>query len=522
MTSALYAVSIVLMLAVPLLLAVLLRRRLKTYWLYFVVGALAFILSQVYHIPLNRWLAGIGVIVPIAPDAPNLLATAAVLGLSAALSEGLMRLLAFWLLRRNGLARHWQDAVMVGLGHGGVEAMFTAALAAASVGSLLALQNSDLAALNLGPEQTAALTRQMAMVTNSPLLAFAPLVERLGAITLHVAVSLLIWLAFERRNALYAFVGILYHALVDATIVYAAQFIENPWLLEGAFWLMVLPGLFFIGWSYRRLAVSDEGFRPRPLPEEWRLFLVQTRKELAEQWRTWRVAVVIAVFLLFGLTSPLLARFTSDLLRGIPEAAQFAELIPEPSTADAIGQYLRNLTQFGFILVILLGMSAIAGEKERGTAAIVLSKPLPRWAFVSGKFTAQALVYLLAVLVAAGSTAFYTSLLFEPLETGPFLFGAVLLWLWLLAYAAVTLLGSALGRTVLIAAGLGLAGCVALLAAGSLPLAGAILPSGLLAWISGLGLGGEVTATWGALVGTIAVIVLCVMSAVAVVERQEI
>ena len=46
--------------------------------------------------PLNSLLGRVGLIGPIGPDAPNLLRTAIVLGLSAGLCEGLMRLVAFW------------------------------------------------------------------------------------------------------------------------------------------------------------------------------------------------------------------------------------------------------------------------------------------------------------------------------------------------------------------------------------------------------------------------------------------
>ena len=69
--------------------------------------------------PLARaLLADLGLIGPIGRDAPNLLRTAIVLGLSAGLCEGLLRLLTFWWLNRRGLVEHWSGAVMVGLGHG--------------------------------------------------------------------------------------------------------------------------------------------------------------------------------------------------------------------------------------------------------------------------------------------------------------------------------------------------------------------------------------------------------------------
>ena len=63
-------------------------------------------------------------------------------------------------------------------------------------------------------------------------------------------------------------------------------------------------------------------------------FAVLLRKELLEQWRTTRLPVVAAVFLLVGLSSPLLARFTPELIE--PFAGdQFQIVLPPHTVADA-------------------------------------------------------------------------------------------------------------------------------------------------------------------------------------------
>jgi len=517
-----YAIIVTLMIVVPLLLAIALRRRFRAPWLLWTAGAVSFFLSQVYHLPLNNLLGDAGLIGPIAPDAPGLLRTAVVLGLSAGLCEGLMRLVAFWWLNRRGLVDRWPAAVMVGLGHGGLEAMIIGAVTALSVAGLLALRGTDLTTLNLPADQLAALQKQLVALDASPLLALLPLLERLLAVALHVAVSLLVWLAFRRRNALYAVVGILYHAAMDGTLVYAGQFIHDPWLLEGLLLLLALPGLLLLAWFYRRGA--EPRHAPPPWRAEWAAYLTLLRKELLEQWRTRKIIVVLAVFLLFGLVSPLMARYVTEIIKSVPGAEQFAGLIPEPKAADAVAQYIENVSQFGFILTLLLAMGLIAGEKDRGTAAMTLSKPVPRWAFVLSKFDALALVYLPAVLLAGLGAGYYTNLLFDPgLALGSFLLGNVLLWLWLMAIVAAVLLGSALGRTTLIGAGLGLLFCIVLLIGGAFPRASALLPGGLIGWAGQLGVpdAAQVNGA-GALAGTVVVILFCLITAVGAVERQEV
>lgn len=508
------------MILLPVTLAIGLRRQYVVAWALFCVGMATFIGSQVYHIPFNGWLADRGLIGPVTKDAPGLLQTAVILGLSAGLSETLARVVGYGLLFRYRKAADFADGVMVGLGHGGIEAMIIGGVfTAASLTALLSLQHVDLATLGLTAEQMTAVTAQLDSLEKMPLLAFASLAERCLAMILHVVISLLVWQAFKRRQPLYVLAGLLYHTLFDATAVYAAQFIQNVWLIEGLILLLALPGLFWLWHTWPR------GQRPvrqlNALQVDLRLLATAVAKELRQQWRTRQLLVVCAVFLFFGLMSPLVAKFTPELLKNLEGAAQFADLIPEPTTADAMAQYIKNLTQFGFILVIVLGMGAVAGEKDRGIATMILSKPLTRWAFLLSKFMAQSMVYLLAIMLGACGAYYYTIVLFGGLEAAPFFAGNILLWLWLLVFAVVTLLGSTLARSTGAAAGVAFLGAVILLLAGSLPRIGPLMPSGLVAWASQLGLDTAVAANGGALVMAIVLIVVGLIVSVAVFEQQE-
>ena len=103
-------------------------------------------------------------------------------------------------------------------------------------------------------------------------------------------------------------------------------------------------------------------------------FGVLMRKELLEQWRTWRMLVVGIVFAIFGIGSPILARYTPELVKALA-SDQLAGAIPTPTITDAIVQFQKNLGQTGILAAILLAMGSVAVEKERGTAALLLTKP---------------------------------------------------------------------------------------------------------------------------------------------------
>lgn len=516
-----YSISILLMIATPIVVAVLLRRRFTTPWFLFLVGSATFIGSQIVHLPLNEWLGDIGLLPATEAQAGTLLwRTALILGLTAGLCEELARTVGYALLRR---FRRFEDGVMLGIGHGGIEAMvFGGVQMAASITSLLALRGTDLTTLNLAADQMAAVTQQLEALDRSLLWAALPWVERCLAMVIHVILSLLVWRAFALRKAWYVPLAIVYHAAVDGILVYIGQQTQSVAIIYGTMLLLIAPGLLWV-W---RVWKKEAGPRPvaASLRAEWRSFIAATRKELLQQWRTKRVIVVAAVFAFIGLLSPLAAKFTPEIIRSVPGAEQFADLIPEPSVGDVMTQYVKNLTQFGFILAILLGMGAVAGEKEKGTAALILCKPMPRWAFVGSKFVAQTLLYSAGFCVAALCALYYTWFLFGPVDVSAFLFSNLLLLAWFMTYVAVTLTGSALTRSVGAAAGVGLGGAVLLMLAGNLPLFGPLMPGALVAWAGQLGLGTSsvpVTANGGAVAMALVIVVMGVLGAMAAFERQE-
>ncbi len=519
MTILLFTTAVLLMILLPLVLAIWLRRRYRVPWLLFCIGFLTFAGSQLYHIPLNNWLSDWGVIGPVAADAPNLWRTAVILGLSAGISETVARVVGYWFLFRKKLAERFEDGVLVGLGHGGIEAMLIGGvLTAGSLSSLWAIRDVDLSTLGMTAAELTAVSQQLAALQETPWLVFAAVFERLIAITLHVTISVLVWRAFKHRQVWPVLLGAAWHAVLDATAVYAVQYLDVLWL-ELLLLLLVLPGAYWL-WRQWPAPVNSQ---PRVgWQNELRLLGTAVSHELKQQWRTKRALVMVAVFVLFGLTSPLLAKFTPELLQSLPGAEQFAGLIPEPTAADAISQYIKNLTQFGFILVILLGMGAVAGEKERGTAAIILSKPLPRWAFLLSKFVAQGIVYFVALLLGTLGAYYYTLVLFEPLAFGPFLLGGGLLWLWALVFTAVTLLGSTIGKSTGGAAGIALLGAVLLLILGSIPPLAQFFPSALVGWAGQLGLPGAVPFNGAVLSANGILIILFLITAVALFERQEV
>jgi ABC-2 type transport system permease protein len=543
-----YSLAVLLMVLLPIVLAAWLRRLFNVPWLLFSIGALTFIVSQVVHLPFNNWLADIGWLPGETVAELPLFRLALTLGLTAGLSEELARAAGYALIKRFKPA--WlrlQDALMLGLGHGGIESMIVGGvLTAATLSALLPLVDADLEALGLTGRQLEALRLQLSYLTGSPLSASLPLLERLIAISAHVVFSLIVWQAFlpGRQRWVYITLAILYHAAVDFVAVWAAEtFRDNIALSLLVFVLAVLPGWVWASWLIRkyRLPRSDAararvGYLDNSLTGELSVFWTATLKEIRQLWRTRRLLVIGIVFLIFGMGSPLLAKLTPQMLGAIEGAEMFADLIPEPTAGDAMAQYTKNLSQFGFILAVLLAMGLVVGEKEHGTLPMILSKPMPRWVFITSKFTAQLVMYLAAFVLSGVGAYYYTIILFGSLGINPFTLLNFLMLLWLLTFVALSLLGSTLGKSTVAAGGLGFGLSVALMLAGSLPRYGTLLPGGLMSWASILGntaagvqasmpgspdMSTEMIALGGSVASALVVIVMALVLSVGIFEQQE-
>lgn len=202
------------------------------------------------------------------------------------------------------------------------------------------------------------------------------------------------------------------------------------------------------------------------------------RKELLEAWRTRRVLVVTIVFAAFGIASPYLARYLPELIKSLA-GSQLQIVIPPPTVGDAVDQFQKNLGQAGILTAVLLAMGSVAVEKERGTAALVLSKPAARGAYLLAKLLAMGATLGIGTLLASIAAYAYTALLFEALPLLGWAAMTGLLLLMLVVYVALTFVGSVLTRSAIAAAGIGVAGLVVVGLISVLPTIGAYTPGGL-------------------------------------------
>lgn len=243
-------------------------------------------------------------------------------------------------------------------------------------------------------------------------------------------------------------------------------------------------------------------------------------KEMREQVRTMRLPVVVVVFAILGLISPLFARYVREIIDAVG-GSQLQGLVPEPVVGDAVAQLTKNLGQFGVMIAILVTMGAVATEKERGTATFLLSKPITRGAFLGAKVLAIGLLLAIATAVAGALCWIYTTVLFEPLPVAGYAVAIALVWLSLATFAAVTFLASVATRSALVAGGIGFAALIVSGVLSALPGVGQYLPPGLWGAADQLAVGRVPEALPGQVLVSVAIILVAVGLSGLSFRRQE-
>lgn len=220
-----------LMILMPVGLGIFLSRKLRLGWRLFWIGAATFVLSQVGHIPFNyglTYLFSAGIL-PSPPKAWQLAFNALVLGLSAGVWEEGARYATYrWWAKE---ARSWGEGLMLGAGHGGIEAIILGLLVLLTFINMVVAQGMDLGNL-VSAEQLSAAQAQVQAYWSVPWYAsLLGALERAFTLPFHLAASLLVLQVFVRRQMRWLWLAVGWHALLDGVAVYASG-IWGAYLVE--------------------------------------------------------------------------------------------------------------------------------------------------------------------------------------------------------------------------------------------------------------------------------------------------
>jgi ABC-2 type transport system permease protein len=197
--------------------------------------------------------------------------------------------------------------------------------------------------------------------------------------------------------------------------------------------------------------------------------------------------------------------------------------MPEPTAADAIDQFLKNIGQIGLLVFIFVAAGSVVEEKTRRSLEILLTKPVSRSSFIISKFISLFITIIISYALAAGIFYFYTASLFSAPDPGRFAVMAGDLLVYILMIMALTLWGSTVSKNAVMAAGIGFVFFIlfgSLL--GLLPALAPYAPGYIFGHYKELMVTGWSSAFLAPLLASVLVIVVSLLASILAFSKQEV
>jgi uncharacterized membrane protein YhfC len=208
-----------LMILLPIGWGLFIWKRYQTRWRFFWIGVGTMVLAQIGHIPFNALLTYLfqAGVLPKPPLSWAPVFNAVVLGLSAGVWEETFRYFAFRWWAKD--ARSFEKALMLGAGHGGIEAIVLGVYVLYILLQMVALRNMDLAQL-FPPDRVATLQQQIQQFWAVPWYqTMTGALERFLTMIFHLTASVLVLQVFLRKQWRWLWLAIFWHAALDALAV---------------------------------------------------------------------------------------------------------------------------------------------------------------------------------------------------------------------------------------------------------------------------------------------------------------
>lgn len=167
-------------------------------------------------------------------------------------------------------------------------------------------------------------------------------------------------------------------------------------------------------------------------------YIAFMKKEFIENMKNYRFLILFAVFLIFGIMSAFLAKFTPEILSALTADM---EMTSEPVALDAWKQFYKNISGVGFSAFIILYGSCLSNEYSKGTLVLMLTKGISRKAIILAKYTAAATLMTISYWAAYAATYGYTAFLWDDTNLSNIALAAFALWIVGFLYLSILMIG---------------------------------------------------------------------------------
>ncbi|MCH7323778.1 ABC transporter permease [Solibacillus sp. MA9] len=171
-------------------------------------------------------------------------------------------------------------------------------------------------------------------------------------------------------------------------------------------------------------------------------------KEWRDSWRSFKLLWIPLVFLLLGVSDPLVNYFLDDILQAVGNMPEGYEMMfPELRPVDLLAASTGQFQSIGIIVLIAAYIGTFSRERQNGTATLLYVRPISYSALFFSKWMVASIVAVMSAIAGYTGSMYYTVLLYGTVDWGKFFAMVGTYCVWLLFVMALTVAMSAAFQT---------------------------------------------------------------------------
>ena len=176
-------------------------------------------------------------------------------------------------------------------------------------------------------------------------------------------------------------------------------------------------------------------------------------KEWRESVRSFKLLWIPLVFILLGISDPIMNYFMEDILKAVGNMPEgFMMTLPEFQPADLLMASTGQFQSIGLLVLIAAYIGIFSRERQNGTATLIYVRPVSFTAMYMSKWMVASIIAMISAIAGYAGSMYYTALLYGTVDWMKFFAMLGTYCLWLLFVMAVTVAMSAAFNTSIAAA----------------------------------------------------------------------
>ena len=178
-------------------------------------------------------------------------------------------------------------------------------------------------------------------------------------------------------------------------------------------------------------------------------FVAITKKEWMEQIRTGKLWIVLAIFVIFGIMNPAIAKLTPWLFELLSDSMAEQGITITAVSVDALtswAQFYKNIS-IGIIVFVIMYAGILTTEYQKGTLILMLTKGLARYQVILSKGTIMMVIWTLCYWSCFGITYGYNAYFWDNSIARNLGFSGCCVYMFGVFLIAIVLLASSLFHT---------------------------------------------------------------------------